>query len=40
MSIECIDTWSKILTKIEDCKMMIKAPSEDAEIAKNNFEKI
>ena len=47
MSIECIDTWSKILTKIEDCKIMIKAPSEDAEIAqkiilekfkKNNIE--
>ena len=37
MSIECINTWSNILTKIKDCKIMIKAPSEDAEIAQKSI---
>ena len=33
ISDKCIDTWSKILIKIKDCKLIIKASSKDSEIA-------
>ncbi len=37
ISENCIDTWSKILTKIPTCKLMIKAPTNDAEIAQRKI---
>ena len=33
ISPDCINIWSEILKKAKNCKIMIKAPSEDAEIA-------
>ena len=36
---EVIETWSQILLKKIDSKIMIKAPSEDAEIAQENILK-
>ena len=34
-----IETWSQILLKVDNSKLMIKAPSEDAEIAQKNILK-
>ena len=36
---EVIKTWSQILTKKDNSKIMIKAPSEDAEIGQENILK-
>ena len=33
ISLDCINIWSEILKKAKNCKIMIKAQSEDAEIA-------
>ena len=33
ISENCINTWSKILQQIQNCKLMIKAPTVDSEIA-------
>jgi protein O-GlcNAc transferase len=36
---DAIEAWSEILLKIDNSKLMIKAPSEDAEIAQKNILK-
>ena len=36
---DVIETWSEILLKIDNSQLMIKAPSEDAEIAQKNILK-
>lgn len=36
---EVIETWSKILLKVSNSKLLIKAPSNDAEIAQENILK-
>lgn len=33
----CLETWSKILTEIKDCKLLIKASSKDSEIAQKRI---
>ena len=39
ISEEVIETWSQILLKVNNSKLMIKAPSDDAEIAQKNILK-
>ncbi len=43
ISENCIKVWSQILTKINDCKLILKGSSSDADISKlrilNSFEK-
>ena len=37
ISNKCIDTWSEILNRIDDCKLIIKASSKDSEIAQKKI---